>query len=104
MTDRPITEEDLHAYIDGRLDGQRSETVRAYLNAHPEAAETVAAYSADRQRLRDALQPIADAPIPPALDVRRMVEARRRSRAALRGLPLAASITLAVGLGGGWFL
>jgi anti-sigma factor RsiW len=104
MTHRPITEEDLHALIDARLDGRRSETVRAYLTAHPEAAEIVAAYSADRQRLRDALQPAADAPIPPGLDVRRMVDARRRNSAALWRLPLAASMTLAVGLGGGWFL
>lgn len=103
MTIRPITLEDLHAFVDERLDGKRSETVRAYLTAHPDAAETVAAYRADRQQLRGALQPIADAPIPPALDVRRMAEARRRG-AALWRLPLAASIALAVGLGGGWFL
>jgi anti-sigma factor RsiW len=104
MTDRHITEEDLHAFIDGRLDGQRSETVRTYLAAHPEKAETVAAYSADRQMLRDALQPVAKAPIPPSLDIRRMAEARRLSNVTLWRLPMAASIALAIGLGGGWLI
>jgi anti-sigma factor RsiW len=103
MTDRPITEEDIHAFIDGRLDSQRGETVWAYLAAHPQSAATVAAYRADRQELRDALQPMAEVPIPLALDVRRMVEARRRGGASWR-LPLAASIALVVGLGGGWLL
>ena len=104
MTDRHITEEDLHAFVDGRLDGQRSETVRAYLAAHPEKADAIAGYSTDRQMLRDALQPVADAPIPPALDVRRMLETRRRRDTMPWRLPIAASIALVVGLGGGWLM
>ncbi len=104
MTDlRPITEEDLHAHVDGLLNAERAATVQAYLAAHPEVAGRIAAYAADRQGLRDALQPLAEAPIPPALDVRRMVEARRRGESIWR-LPLAASLALAVGLGGGWLL
>ena len=104
MTDRHITEEDLHAFVDGQLDGQRSETVRTYLAAHPEKAETVTAYSADRQALRDAFRHVAESPIPPALDVRRIVEARRRRDVTPWRLPLAASIALAMGLGGGWLI
>jgi anti-sigma factor RsiW len=101
MTDRPITEEDLHAYIDGWLDHARMSAVRGYLADHPEIAETLAAYSADRGKLRDALQPLAEAPIPPTLDVRRLLEARRGRCDAWR-LPVAASLALAAGLAGGW--
>ncbi|HXA39643.1 MAG TPA: anti-sigma factor [Phenylobacterium sp.] len=101
MTDRPITEEDLHAYVEGRLDDARMAAVRGYLADHPEIAETLAGYSADRAMLRDALRPFAEAPIPPTLDVRRLVEARRGRSDAWR-MPVAASLALAAGLAGGW--
>ena len=101
MTDRPITEEDLHAYVDGGLDDARMAAVGGYLADHPEIAETLAAYSADRGTLRDALRPLAEAPIPPTLDVRRLLEARRGRSDAWR-LPVAASLALAAGLAGGW--
>jgi anti-sigma factor RsiW len=100
---RPITEEDLHAFVDDRLDAGRLETVRAYLAANPGEAARVAAFVADRDMLRAALRPLADAPIPPSLDVRRMVEGRRRRRESWR-LPAAAAAALVVGIGGGWQL
>ncbi|HZZ33990.1 MAG TPA: anti-sigma factor [Phenylobacterium sp.] len=101
MTDRPITEEDLHAYVDGWLDDARMAAVRGYLRDHPELAETLAAYDADRGTLREALRPFAEAPLPPTLDVRRLLEARRGRSDAWR-LPVAASLVLAAGLAGGW--
>lgn len=100
---RPITEEDLHAFVDDRLDAGRLEAVRAYLAANPGEAARVAAFVADRDMLRAALRPLADAPIPPSLDVRRMVEGRRRRRELWR-LPAAAAAALVVGIGGGWQL
>lgn len=100
---RPVSEDDLHAYIDGRLDAARLEAVRAYLAGNPDEAARVAAFAADREGLRAAFQPIADAPTPPNLDVRRMVEDRRR-RAGWWRLPAAAAAALVVGIGGGWQL
>ena len=38
MTRRPITDDELHAYIDGQLDDARRAEVAAYLAAHPELA------------------------------------------------------------------
>lgn len=104
MTDlRALSEDDLHAYVDGRLDAERLETVRAYLAANPDEAARVAAFAADRDGLRAAFQLIADAPIPPRLDIRRMAESGRRSGGWWR-LPTAAAAALVVGLGGGWQL
>lgn len=104
MTDvRPVTEEDLHAFVDDRLDAERRVTVRAYLAAHPDEAVRVAGFAADRSALRAAFQPLAEAPIPPALDIRRMAEARHRGEAWWR-LPAAAAAALTVGVGGGWQL
>jgi anti-sigma factor RsiW len=104
MTDqRPVTEEDLHAYVDGRLAEDRSAGLRDYLAEHPDAAARVADYRAQRDGLRAAFLPIAQTPLPPRLDVRRMVEDRRGRFQSWR-LPAAASVALAIGLGGGWAL
>lgn len=100
---RPVTEEDLHAFVDDRLDSGRLETVRAYLASNPAEAARVAAFAADRDRLRAAFRPLADAPIPSHLDVRRIIEDRRRRRGWWR-LPAAAAAALVVGIGGGWQL
>ena len=36
--DSPVTEDELHAYIDGELPADRMEAVTAWLAAHPEQA------------------------------------------------------------------
>lgn len=100
---RPVAEEDLHAYVDGLLDGDRRATVERYLRAHPDAAERVAAYGAQRQELRAAFAALGSEPLPPRLDLARLVEARlTRRHAPWRA---AAAVALALGLGGaaGWW-
>lgn len=102
MGDRPISEDDLHAYIDGVLDEGRREAVRRYLNAHPEAQRRVAAYSEQGQALRDALAPLADQPLPPELSLKSIVERRRNALAGRRQVAAAAAILCIGGLSG-WF-
>jgi anti-sigma factor RsiW len=100
----PIREEDLHAYVDGVLGDARRRQIEDYLARHPDVAAQVQGHAALRQRLRDALAPITEEPIPPELDLRRMVQAhRQRRRVPWR---IAASIVLALGVGGvgGWNL
>jgi anti-sigma factor RsiW len=106
MTSRPITEEDLSSFVDDRLDAARRIEVQAYLEAHPEVAQRIAGYEAQRDLLRAAFAPVAQEPIPPELDVARMVGERRRPR---RGLPrwamaMAASLLVCVGGLSGWTL
>ncbi len=102
--DRPITEEELHAYIDGWIGSERRSAVERYLQEQPEAAQRIVAYGAQRETLRAALAAPAAAPIPPSLDLTRLVE----ERLARRRVPwrLAASVVLALGVGGagGWYL
>ena len=62
MSNRPITEDDLHAYVDGVLEPEREAEVAAYLEGHPDMARRVAAFSDQRDLLRKALAPIADEP------------------------------------------
>lgn len=104
---RPVSEEDLHAYVDGLLDDARHLEIEAYLARNPEEAERVAVYARQRDALRAALAPVAEAPIPPSLNVGRMIAADRdRTR---RHWRMAAAAVVALGLFGfggasGWML
>lgn len=101
---RPIAEEELHAYVDGQLDPDRQPAVLRYLQDHPDVAQQVAAYRAQREALRSAFGPLAAEPIPPRLGLERLIQ----ERLGRKWIPwrTAASILLAFALGGtgGWFL
>ncbi|WP_455220848.1 anti-sigma factor family protein [Kaarinaea lacus] len=49
--DRPITEQELHAYVDGQLDATRHAEVEAYLALHPEIAQKVKEHQTYNQGL-----------------------------------------------------
>jgi anti-sigma factor RsiW len=103
MSMRPISEDDLHAYVDQALDPSRMAEVAAYLEQHADVAERVEGYARQRDALRAALAPLAEAPIPPELDLRRMAAGRRRpSMPWLQAA--AAALLLTVGGAGGWML
>jgi anti-sigma factor RsiW len=100
---RSIAEEDLHAYVDGLLEDERRAAVHWYLQMHPDGAERVAAYGAQRQELRRALSALVRDPLPPGLNLARLLEARLRRRQPWRA---AAAVLLVLGIGGagGWLL
>jgi anti-sigma factor RsiW len=102
MNHRPITEDDLHAYVDRVLEPERQAEVASYLAEHPDVARRVSAFSDQRNLLRAALAPIADEPLPPELNLSRMIESRRRR------LPVwwavAAMLMLSLGGVGGWVI
>lgn len=102
MNHRPITEDDLHAYVDRVLEPERQAEVATYLAEHPDVAKRISAFSDQRNLLRAALAPIADEPLPPELNLSRMIESRRRR------LPVwwavAAMLMLSFGGVGGWVI
>jgi len=53
MTDRtiPVTEDELHAYVDGELPAERRNDVEAWLHAHPDDAERVQSWRAMAETL-----------------------------------------------------
>jgi anti-sigma factor RsiW len=101
---RPIAEEDLHAWVDGQLDADRQAAVSRYLHDHPDMARRVAAWREQRDALRAAFASLATEPIPPRLQLDRLLQQRLAQRGAT--WRRAASILLAFTLGGaaGWFL
>jgi anti-sigma factor RsiW len=100
----PITEDDLHAYIDKALDPARSGEVEAYIARHAEVAHRIRRYAAQRDALRAALAPIAEEPVPPELSLKRLIEKQRHPRFYGWRSVAAAALLLVLGSAGGWSL
>ncbi|SEF09817.1 Transmembrane transcriptional regulator (anti-sigma factor RsiW) [Rhizobiales bacterium GAS191] len=100
---RPISETDLHAYVDLALDASRQAEVEAYLASHPDVAQRVQGYMSQRKMLRDIFDPIAQEPIPAELSLARIVETARRPRLNGWRSVAAAALLLTAGAAAGWF-
>ena len=59
-----ISDDDLHAFIDGALEPDRALVVRHALANDPALAERVAAFQADKTMLKQVYAPLADRPLP----------------------------------------
>ena len=87
----PATEAELHAFVDDELEASRRGEILLLLADDPILAKRVAGYGADRDRLRAAVAPIAERPVPDAWV--RQIEAattRRIEAATTRRFPQAA--------------
>lgn len=78
IASRPISEDDLHGYVDKMLDTERYAEVEAYLEQHPDVARRVQGFVRQREMLRATFAPIGQEPVPPELSLRRLIEAKRR--------------------------
>ncbi|WP_211451779.1 anti-sigma factor family protein [Collimonas antrihumi] len=67
MNHLPVTEADLHAYVDGLLPQSRRAEIDSYLAARPVEAERINVYREQSARLRALFEPVLDEPIPPQL-------------------------------------
>lgn len=67
MSGGPIGEDDIQAYVDGRLSPARAAVVDAWLAANPEDAQRVAALRQDHEMLKAAYAPMAEEPVPSRL-------------------------------------
>lgn len=68
MSKLPITEADLHAYVDGVLPEARRVDIEAYLAALPAEAERLRAYREQNAALRALFNPVLEEPIPARLE------------------------------------
>src|SRR5918999_1247913 len=95
----PVTEDELHAYVDGELPADRRAVVEAWLPTHPDDAARVAAWRLQADAIRARYADVAEQPVPPKLQLDRMSYASRRWK-----LAAAAAVVAAFLLGGfvGW--
>jgi anti-sigma factor RsiW len=103
MTERDsaVTEDELHAYVDGQLPAERRGAVEAWLATHPDDAAHVAAWRSQAELIRARFGAAADEALPQRLNVDRLARARRR-----RGLAISTAAALAAFIAGGaigWF-
>lgn len=67
MSKLPITEADLHAYVDAELPDDRRAEVEDFLAAQPEEASRVFAYQAQKEALRQLFNPVLEESLPAEL-------------------------------------
>jgi anti-sigma factor RsiW len=105
MNMKPITEDDLQAYVDNALDAERHRDVAEYLLDNPEADARVTAYRTQAAALRFSLDSVAREPVPSRLNLRTIAAAHppARRQTPFR-LAAAAVLLLAVGATGGWMV
>ncbi len=101
-TGRPVGEDDLEQFVDGRLPPERLDAVRRHLAGHPADRARVEADQALRAELRRRLDPVAAEAIPSRLRVATLLARRARARRAWFGTVAAGVALLALGLGAGW--
>src|ERR1041385_3165953 len=73
----PVTEYELHLYVDGELPAGRKDAVEAWLGNHPEDAERVASWRAQAELIRARFGHIAEEPVPDKLKLAAIMRTRR---------------------------
>lgn len=96
-----ITDFDLMAYVEGRLDPHRRSQVDAWLAERPEAADDVQTDIAVTEAIRTLYNPVMTEPVPDRLEAVLQGPSGRWRGRAMRGVAMAASV-LGAGLVGWW--
>jgi anti-sigma factor RsiW len=95
MNDRdcPVSEDELHAYVDGELVADRRLAVEAWLAGHPEDMARVAAWRAQADAIRARYGAVANEPVPSRFDLDKL-QRGGRSRMAFAVAALVAAFLL----------
>jgi len=103
MTDPkiPVTEDELHAYVDNELPAERRGDVEAWLAIHPDSAERVRAWREMAEALHARYDHVADESVPKRLEIERRV---RRPRKWMYGAVAATLAAFVCGTGTGWLV
>jgi anti-sigma factor RsiW len=101
MTDPkiPVTEDELHAFIDNELPAERRGDVEAWLAAHPDDDARVQSWRAMAEALHARYDGVADEAVPKRLEIERLV---RQPRKWIYGAVAATLMAFIAGGGVGW--
>ncbi len=95
----PVTEDELHAYVDHELPAERRGDVEAWLSAHPDDNARVRAWRTMAEALHARYDSVLDETVPKRLEIERLV---RQPRRWFYGAAAAALIAFIAGGGVGW--
>jgi anti-sigma factor RsiW len=103
MTDPniPVTEDELHAYVDNELPAERRGDVEAWLAAHPDDAERVRSWRAMADALHARYDSVANEPVPKRLELEQLM---RPPRKWVFGAIAASLLAFVAGGGAGWLV
>lgn len=96
----PVTEEELHAFVDDELPADRRPAVENWLKTHPEDAACIAAWRRIGEATQLRYSAVADEAVPARLDLDRLA---RKPRRWMVGAAAAVLLAFATGGGVGWF-
>jgi anti-sigma factor RsiW len=101
MIDRniPVTEDELHAYVDNELPAERRADVESWLATHPDDGERVQSWRAMADLLHARYDSVADEAVPKRLEIERLV---RQPRKWIYGAIAATLATFIAGGSIGW--
>src|SRR3954462_11566025 len=101
MTNRniPVTEDELHSYVDNELPPERRGDVEAWLSTHPEDAERVQSWRAMAEALHARYDRVADEAVPKRLEIERLA---RQPRKWMVGAIAATLVAFIAGAAVGW--
>src|ERR1700761_6104145 len=101
MTDTkiPVTEDELHAYVDNELPPERRADVEAWLTAHPNDNTRVQSWLEMADALHARYDSVADEAVPRRLEIERLV---RQPRKWIYGAMAATLLAFVAGGGTGW--
>ncbi len=90
--DSPVTEEELHAFVDGEVPADRLEAVTAWLAEHPEHAELVAAWRTQADSIRARYGAVANEPVPERFKLDQVMRQGRSSGRSWAAMAAAAAV------------
>ena len=101
MTDPtiPVTEDELHAYVDNELPAERRSDVASWLETHPADAERVESWRSMAEALHARYDSVSNEPVPQRLELERL---DRRPRHWFYGAVAASLVAFVVGGAVGW--
>jgi anti-sigma factor RsiW len=100
----PVTEDELHAYVDGELPPDRQEAVATWLASHADAATQVAAWRAQGEAIRARYGATINEPTPERLKLARVIRKSSPALQTWRGMAaVAACAAFLLGGAAGWF-
>ena len=101
--DSPVTDEELHAFVDGKLPADRKEAVAAWLATHPDDAALVGAWRSQADSIRARYGAVADEPVPERLKLDQVMRRERASGRSWAAMATAAAIVaFVIGGAAGW--